>query len=222
MIPSIHSPISRDKPPDPPNPSPFEPSGGRRSSSRLAVNARSHKGKESQGAGKSSQGLVKLNLGDFVSDEVREWGSAELGLNVDSPAEPKNTEQRDVGLMYLNNGLVLNTSQPMEMVQVTIASTSIPGKISNLNYHNVCELNTNDNLPLSPSNTTEVPDISMLPVDLNPVINEENCINPSPHSVGGGTGVTLVIYQIRGNPIRFRGIMSGTGSSPDDSRLQNK
>ncbi|KAI3777941.1 hypothetical protein L1987_47744 [Smallanthus sonchifolius] len=191
MIPSTPIPNLRDKPPDPIIPPSIEISGGRRSSSRLAISAKSHKGKDTQSGGKNHQGLVKLNLWDFIPDEIQDRGNIELGLNAASGEVMREAEQNEVGLIYLENGVVLATTQQMEEDPADVAITPVTCNSSIPDSHNVCVMNTNDILPLSPETGMEILDITMLPVDLNPRFDELTSPNSNyPLEVGGNSGNT--------------------------------
>ncbi|KAI3823037.1 hypothetical protein L1987_04462 [Smallanthus sonchifolius] len=114
MIPSIPVPNLQAKPPDPFLSQPIDPKGGHRSSSRLAISAKSHKGKDGSGSGRSNQGLIKLNFGDFVAGNEKQ-GENDAGRISDNSEEGLHVNDLgDVGLMYTANGVVIATSHMEE------------------------------------------------------------------------------------------------------------
>ncbi|KAI3727424.1 hypothetical protein L1987_67238 [Smallanthus sonchifolius] len=213
MIPSPQLPNLREKPPDPIIPPPTEGSGGRRSSSRLAISAKSLKVKDSQSAGKNHHGLVKLNIGDFLPEGFLDRGNTELGHIENSGEHVQETDHSDIGLKFLDNGVVLATTHLMEEDPGDGTTTPVSGNTSNPNSHNICTMNTNDSLPLSPENGQEMPDITMLPVDLNPCFDE--LVNQSgfQHREVGGEG--------QKNDSKPQGKPPSTSSDPIIQRKMN-
>ncbi|KAI3703174.1 hypothetical protein L1987_73062 [Smallanthus sonchifolius] len=126
-----------------------------------------------------------------MPDEVQDRGSIEIGLNAASEEGLKEAEQNDVGLIYLENGVVLATTQQVEKDPGNAANTPFACNSLIPDFHNVCVMNTNDNIPLSPESGSEIPTITMHLVDLNPLLDE--LANPKinyPLEVGGNRGST--------------------------------
>ncbi|KAI3773230.1 hypothetical protein L1987_47754 [Smallanthus sonchifolius] len=188
MNPPSLVPNLREKPPDPIFDPPIEAAGGRRSSSRLAISAKSRKGKDAQSGGKSHQGLVKLNLGDFIPAELHDRGKFEVGINPPSREEESEDDQNEIGLKFLDNGVVLATSQQMEEDSRDVSPTSVTGNSLIPTSNNECVMNTNVEVPLSPGSDTEIPEITMLPVDLNPRFDELNSPKGNPSRFLGENG----------------------------------
>ncbi|KAI3711502.1 hypothetical protein L1987_70039 [Smallanthus sonchifolius] len=188
MNPPSPIPNLREKPPDPIFDPPIEAAGGRRSSSRLAISAKSRKGKDAQSGGKSHQGLVKLNLGDFIPAELHDRGKFEVGINPPSREEESEDDQNEIGLKFLDNGVVLATSQQMEKDSGDVSPTSVTGNSSIPTSNDECVMNTNVEVPLSPGSDTEIPEITMLPVDLNPRFDELNSPKGNPSHFLGENG----------------------------------
>ncbi|KAI3830315.1 hypothetical protein L1987_04453 [Smallanthus sonchifolius] len=119
MIPSSPSHSLVEKPPDPlVSPSPDQ-SGGRRSSSRLAVNSRSRKGKEGKDSHlgeKHATGFEKLNLEDFIQGSELEQAS--------KIQQEGSAMVVDLGLSYGDNGIAIATTPSSAIPEVDGSSPS--------------------------------------------------------------------------------------------------
>ncbi|KAI3814428.1 hypothetical protein L1987_14068 [Smallanthus sonchifolius] len=126
-----------------------------------------------------------------VTDELHDRAKFDFGTKPTPRETLTEADQNKIGLKFLDNGVVLATSQQMEEDPGADTSTPESGNSSTPASINKCVMNTNDVIPLSPKSDNKIPEITMLPVDLNPRFDEltgpkgnyqrqmgENCSNP--------------------------------------------
>ncbi|KAI3675005.1 hypothetical protein L1987_84585 [Smallanthus sonchifolius] len=121
MNPSLSEPDLIEKPPDPLVSPVSEQNSGRRSSSRLALNALSRKSKDVSGSpvgGKGHTSFVKLNIEDFVNEATanafpKSSNSLLVGDGMTNRVEGEGPIGDDFGIKFMDNGVAMAIDQPI-------------------------------------------------------------------------------------------------------------